>query len=330
MPIIESTGNTGWATAPASTPAYTLQPLISGKSAQMRTRTKSAPDQARTPLPGFTFGCDPELFVMSAEGDVVSAHNLLPGTKEAPYKVPKGAIQVDGVLAEFNIDPVKTFEEFDDAIDTVLGHLQGFLPKGFTLVDMPSAQFREPVWNSIPSEAKVLGCSPDMNAWTGDVNLPPDAAKADAERIRCAGGHLHLGWTDGQDGSDLQHILNCRDLVRQFDWYLGGWSLSQDHDSTRRRLYGKAGSCRMKPYGVEYRVLSNFWVLNKARRLAVWNRMCAAIKDMRNTFMPTIGEKSNNGMNLDANKLLIDSINSSQRSSDLERFFAFPVRELLR
>ena len=33
-------------------------------------------------------------------------------------------------------------------------------------------------------------------------------------------------------------------------------------------MYGKAGACRVKPYGVEYRVLSNKWVSDT--RLRKW------------------------------------------------------------
>jgi hypothetical protein len=35
-----------------------------------------------------------------------------------------------------------------------------------------------------------------------------------------------------------------------------------DGTSVRRSLYGKAGCCRLKPYGVEYRTVSNFWASN--------------------------------------------------------------------
>jgi hypothetical protein len=68
--------------------------------------------------------------------------------------------------------------------------------------------------------------------------------------------------------------------VKQLDWYLGGWSLKHDSDPTRRTLYGRAGACRLKSYGVEYRVLSNFWMTTADRRKAVWNRMQLAVKAM--------------------------------------------------
>jgi hypothetical protein len=41
-------------------------------------------------------------------------------------------------------------------------------------------------------------------------------------------------------------------------------------------LYGKAGACRYKTYGVEYRTLSNFWVLSTDLRREVWERTMAA------------------------------------------------------
>lgn len=44
------------------------------------------------------------------------------------------------------------------------------------------------------------------------------------------------------------------------DLYLGVPSILMDGDTDRRRLYGKAGAYRSKPYGVEYRTLSSFWV----------------------------------------------------------------------
>jgi len=273
------------------------------------------------PLPGFTFGCDPELFLMNKEGEFVSAAGLVPGTKEEPYKVPGGAVQVDGMAAEFNIDPASTFSEFNQNINTVLKHLRRIVPKDLRMVPVPSATFSEKVWNESPEEAKVLGCTPDFNAWTGEINPVPNTD--DDPRTRCAGGHLHVGWTEDADFSDVNHITNCCDLVRQFDWYLGGWSLRVDNDSTRRKLYGKAGAMRVKPYGVEYRVLSNFWLTTYDRRLAVWNRMQKAIQMMSSNFIPE------NKYGVLFKDQLIQSINTSQRDSLLEKHFRFPLQSIL-
>lgn len=280
--------------------------------------------QAIDALDGFKFGCDPELFIVDSNETVVSAEGLIPGTKEEPYKVPYGAVQVDGMAAEFNIDPVETFEEFNLRIDSVMGTLHRMLPPGHRLRAYPSVSFSKKVWDATPDKAKELGCTPDFNAWTGDINPPPDGAKNGT--LRTASGHIHIGWTEDADISDLSHVGNCRDLVKQLDWYLGGWSLQLDEDKNRRALYGKAGACRYKPYGVEYRVLSNFWVSHPTRRLNVWNRLQQAIWDMRDNFLPDKAVSKARGY--DMNQALIESINTSQRNSLIERSFKFPLMGL--
>lgn len=275
---------------------------------------------ALAPMDGMKFGCDPELFVLDTDGNPVCADGLIPGTKDAPYPVPNGAVQVDGMAAEFNIDPASDYKEFSNNVSSVMKTLTSMLPKGYTLSAEPFAVFSEKVWEEAPDHAKVLGCTPDFNAWTGDVNPPPDTSAN--PRLRTASGHLHIGWTEDADFSDPQHILNCRDLVKQLDWYLGGWSLRIDEDPTRRLLYGKAGAMRFKPYGVEYRVLSNFWLKNGNRRMAVWNRMQQAIHDMRRNYIPEAAQR------FGFNDALVRSIDTSTRDSALERKFRFPLSVL--
>lgn len=268
---------------------------------------------------GFKFGCDPELFVKDANGRYVSAEGLIPGTKEEPFKVEGGAVQVDGMAAEFNIDPASEFKEFNSNIEKVLNKLQSFLPEGYSLDAVPYVRFDPEVFDAAPDKAKELGCSPDFNAWTGEVNPPP--AAPDDPYMRCASGHLHIGWTEDADLDDLQHVANCRDLVKQLDWFLGGWSVKIDTDPTRRKLYGRAGACRYKPYGVEYRVLSNFWIVSRDRRLAVWNRMQAAIRDMRKNFYPgSVGRT--------ANTQLVDSINETKADARLTKFYRYPLSSI--
>jgi hypothetical protein len=265
---------------------------------------------------GFTFGCDPELFVKNEAGVYVSAAGLIPGTKEAPFKVNKGAVQVDGMAAEFNIDPVTTFAEFNSSIEAVMAELQRMLPEGYTLDAIPAVTFDKSMFDEAPDEAKLLGCSPDHDAWTGKVNPPPN--DPDNPYLRTCSGHLHIGWGEGYDLTDVQHILNCRDLAKQFDWYLGGWSLTKDKDNTRRKLYGKAGAIRFKPYGVEYRVLSNFWIVSKSLRLAVWNRMQMAINAMSTNFVPERVDAANSVM-------LCESINTGVLTPTLKESFRYPL-----
>jgi hypothetical protein len=108
--------------------------------------------------------------------------------------------------------------------------------------------------------------------------------------------------------------------VKQLDWYLGGWSLQKDPDPIRRRLYGKAGACRYKPYGVEYRVLSNFWVTSAITRRLVWNRMQAALYAMSNDFLPETAASYTTR--------LIRSIDNSERDALLESAYQYPLNKI--
>lgn len=256
---------------------------------------------ALQPMEGFTFGCDPEVFIFDADLKPVSPVPYIPGSKDDPYKVEYGAIQRDGMAAEFNIDPVNNFHDFNRNINAVMNQMKKFIPKDHTFGIVPHVIFDEKTWAETPEDAKELGCSPDFNAWTGLCNPPPTPA---IPTMRCAGGHIHVGWTDNAELDDPQHIMNCRDLVKQLDWYIGGWSIKQDPDPIRRSLYGNAGACRYKPYGVEYRTLSNFWLKSHQTRLQMWNRLQRAIYDIGPMFLPERGSFLND--------LLVQSINQSK------------------
>lgn len=265
-------------------------------------------------MEGLTFGADPELFIINPDGEFVSAHGMIPGDKENPYKVDGGAVQVDGMAAEFNIDPVTTYKEFKDNIVKVRKQLKSMLPKGYDLVAVPTATFSKAEWERTPEEAKILGCSPDFDAWRRNVNPVPQAQ----EFVRHAGGHLHVGWTNGADTSDPVYTQACLDLVKQFDWFLGAWSVHKDPDNLRRSAYGKAGAMRFKPYGVEYRTLSNFW-LNGDNNLLLelWNRMQSAIHNMEHSFLPTEYSKFCPD--------LVKSINESRIAGSLNGF-SWPIK----
>lgn len=199
-------------------------------------------------------GADPELFV-SENGKLVSCHGLLPGTKANPHRVECGAVQVDGMAAEFNIDPAADEETFITNLNTVQNALVELLG-GRSLEAIPVAHFGHEYIQSQPEEARELGCEPDYNAWNdGDVNPRPNVEAP----FRTASGHIHLGWKE--DSLDFGEAIV---VTKQMDFFLGLESLFWDDDKERRSLYGAAGCMRPKSYGVEYRVLSNAWLRTEA------------------------------------------------------------------
>ena len=223
-------------------------------------------------------GCDPEMFLRNKEtGLFVSAHDRIPGTKDQPHKVPSGAVQVDGVAAEFNIDPAEDPHTFSNNIETVRLKLQEFAGDGLELVAQPTVDFPEDYFKSLPEEVRLLGCNPDFNAWTGEVNEKPDG---NSTTMRTGAGHIHIGWRNGGNANDPIHFEDCRIVVKQLDYYLGMYSLMWDPDTKRRSLYGKAGSFRPKSYGVEYRPLSNVWLRSTKLQNWIWNSTYKAVTDL--------------------------------------------------
>tara|TARA_Y100000310_G_C20638524_1_gene792550 strand:- start:1178 stop:1936 length:759 start_codon:yes stop_codon:yes gene_type:complete len=181
---------------------------------------------------------------------------MVPGTKADPHKVKCGAIQVDGMALEFNIDPALSQDEFVHNTSVVLTTLRKMVPKDFDFSYEACAYFDQAYIERQPEIARALGCEPDYDAYTGEANEPPDASVD----FRTAAGHIHLGWKDPEDEDD-DHFIKSMEITKQLDFILGVPSVMLDRDGRSRRfLYGKAGAFRPKPYGAEYRVLSNFWI----------------------------------------------------------------------
>jgi hypothetical protein len=199
-----------------------------------------------------TFGADPETFV--GKGVPGSAIGKLGGTKHAPLKVAGGAVQEDNVLAEFNIDPADDEDQFVAGIQSVLRIVDTMLPDGLrVLPHVVSHEYTRDELKSFGRRAMEFGCDPDFNVYTESQNPRPSAAN----NLRTAGGHIHVGY-DGPCEQANWIIGRCMDL------YLGVPSVLMDTDTRRRTMYGGAGCVRHKPYGVEYRTLSNFWIWDEA------------------------------------------------------------------
>jgi len=211
-----------------------------------------------------TIGADPELFVADSANNIVSGIGHVGGTKTEPKPVNCGAVQEDNVLAEFNIDPCSTAQQFCEKVTAVTDELNKILDSsGLHTVVMSSHEFDEAYLVEQGDKALEFGCDPDTNCWTREENNPPDPYTG----LRTAGGHVHVGYDN--PNRDRSFEIACI-----LDYLLGASSVLLDSDHRRRGMYGQGGACRIKPYGVEYRVLSNFWLNSESLKKWIFDTTC--------------------------------------------------------
>ena len=235
---------------------------------------------------GPRLGADPELFIQTLEGQVVPVCGKIGGTKENPLvinnlidahygpelarrgreldKQGNYAIQEDNVMLEFNVpaysDPAYFIESISKILTvldaSVLGQ-QGMKTRGdvmYTFKPEDLAPF---------PQAFTVGCLPDMDAYSENgVFDSVSRTSSGFERVpfnathfgnhRFCGGHLHVQYN--------KNNVPCHVFAQFMDVYVGLPFLRWDKQKMRRMSYGQPGLYREKPYGIEYRTPSNFWL----------------------------------------------------------------------
>jgi hypothetical protein len=225
----------------------------------------------------FKLGCDPEVFMADLQGNLKSSVGLIGGSKAFPLDLPLGkgfAVQEDNVAMEFNIPPASGAEEYVSHIKSTLDFLSGVIKNryGFQIINESAASFPE---SELQSDAALnFGCDPDYNVWTGKKNPRPEA---EDKTLRSCGGHIHIGLED-------VNTVNADQLGKAMDMHLGIGSVLMDKGDKRKLLYGKAGAVRYKPYGLEYRTLSNFWIFDDRLIEWVWRNTERAISAVEAQF----------------------------------------------
>ena len=230
-------------------------------------------------------GCDPEVFLRDPVEGFVSAHGLLPGTKSEPHKVEKGAVQVDGLAFEFNIDPVSSEDEFVKNINTVLAQMNEMvknISKDMEIVFTPFARFDVEYFDLLPDDCKILGCDPDVD-YLGNVKSPdPELA---LRPFRTAAGHVHIGWIDPQeeeiDPWDQGHMTDCMVVTKLF-MPQQFFSARTKEENDRVQYYGSGGSFRPKVYGVELRSPSNLWVKEEIDQRKIYQIITSRMNFLEN------------------------------------------------
>ena len=264
-----------------------------------------------------TIGTDPEFFLEKGEELVSSQSAKIQGTKHEPVALKNGGtIQRDNVAVEFATVPAKDGDDFVAKVKSCLVDTYSMLPEGHELIVEPSATFDQ-VHLTDP-EAQEFGCDPDFNAYTVAMNEKPWCGDSG---FRSCGAHIHVGClgADGKPIKGLEFLLEFGGkilAIKSMDLFHGTISAVLDNSDAavkRRELYGKAGAHRPTDYGVEYRVLSNYWM--KSPELVMLmdaltrDAMALIVNDKLQKILDVVGEDElqsviNNGQVVEAQKIV--------------------------
>lgn len=223
-------------------------------------------------------GCDPEIFLRDKYlKEYVSAHDLFPGTKKDPFKLERGAVQVDGMALEYNIEPVDNLDDWLRNHKVVLAQLDEMVKKASEDLEMvfkPWAVFDSDYFSILPLSCKLLGCDPDYGR-DGKEKTP--TADLQYSPMRTAAGHVHIGWRDGGDPLEPAHFEKCLKTALLFE-KAPGFQPKTNTEKLRIQYYGAPPSFRPKPYGVELRSPSNRWVATERGRVQMFNTVMNRIE----------------------------------------------------
>ena len=206
----------------------------------------------------FLLGADPEVLVRD-DVSIRSIIGKIGGTKEHPLPLDMlgdgFAVQEDNVAVEYNIPASPSKQLFVENITSAMDFIGGVLKDRYGLHFVKDSALSFPDSELSDPKAHVFGCDPDFNAWTKRVNHKPNA---EDKNLRSCGGHVHIGVV----GTKYE-VCKPEEIIKACDLFLGVPSVLMDDGVLRKQLYGKHGAFRLKKYGVEYRVLSNFWIFKK-------------------------------------------------------------------
>ena len=229
-------------------------------------------------------GTDLELFLKDSAGNPVPVCGLLGGTKANPRPILKHlregfAVQEDNVMVEFNVPPTSDFHLWTEQLEDMKAYLSAYFEgKGnYTLCPESSMRFSPEQLQS--EQAKEFGCDPDYNIWSLTQN-EIDRSNPELQTLRTAGGHVHVSFSFEEREPQPPEVIH---VVKALDIFLGIPSIVFDKDTMRRKIYGRAGAFRPKPYGVEYRVLSGKWFSDVEFMYWVFDSVQRAFQLLRKT-----------------------------------------------
>ena len=206
-----------------------------------------------------TFGSDPEFFFLKG-GKVIPSTKVITAVDTF--------VKPDGFQGELNPSNNSCREVAGSYIAEALERAVDFASKqGATLGLDVGYIIPDDVWKSVPLDIKRFGCSPTTNVHEKKFKRVTGLR----EKFRAGAGHIHVGFNRAYD-KFIDDIVVIMDIVAGNTCVL----IDRDVNNSRRRvMYGRAGEYRQKPYGLEYRVLSNFWL----KHYVLWSMSSALVRN---------------------------------------------------
>ena len=203
-----------------------------------------------------SIGSDFEMPI-SLGGVIRSVEGLIGGTKDRPLWVDEslGNLQEDNVMAEGAIVACYSKDEFMDKMSGLTTYLHNYMSeRGYKIVASCSEEYTREEVSTL--QGRTMGCDRDWDAYIMRENDRPNGRTT----RRSAGGHVHVGVEI--DERDVFNVVQAMDAFVAVPLMLILNGEQKNKEVERRVLYGRAGSFRFKPYGFEYRTLSNLWTFD--------------------------------------------------------------------
>ena len=232
----------------------------------------------------YSIGCDPEIFVENKDG-LMPAFQFL-GAKPAP-SVMRDRLNLpvywDGFQAEFETNPTGCLQEQCKEVTKGLAKLLQAAQKADpnaklsikTVMDIP-----QELLDKSKEEHVQFGCMPSFNAYGIEGH------KRDGREVlyRPTGGHIHFGI-----GKQEPEVISR--IVKTLDMIVGVACVSffaKFDDPRRRLLYGLPGEYRLPKHGLEYRTLSNAWLMHPVAMHLVFDLARKALNIAYHNMFPVL------------------------------------------
>lgn len=238
---------------PNPTPQSELTQLLYGSAQSAQNITLNT--VKKKPAKANLLGGDPEVFLKDRRtGHIVPSCDKIGGNKGKGIQIQSGykiSILEDNVAVEFNFAPFSDAYTGSDVLRAVQEYGAEWLrARGFD--PYPVAEYKFTESQLTAPKSQVFGCDPDFVAYDASDSLRAVDPMVVGQHRFC-GGHLHFGYTNPEK-------IPASAVAILIDMFVGLPSLQLDAQGARRKWYGLAGLYRTKPYGIEYRTMSNWWM----------------------------------------------------------------------